>query len=182
MSATRAIARRGWLQPGALAALLLTSGGVHADDVAAVGPPPAVPPGGILAGIPLETLRATRERPLFVPSRRPPEAPPPPVAVEPSAPPPAPVEAQDPPPRFTLLGIIRSPKQGEAAVVLDDADHTSFNLKPGDGRRGWQVQSIAGTVVTLRNGERTLALTYREPPAQSGSVPGAAGPAPQDDQ
>ena len=164
-----------------LAAMLVLPAGVHADDTSV--PAPGSPQSdGVLAGIPLETLRATRERPLFVPSRRPAEAPPPQVAVEPSTPPPAPVQAEEPPPRFTLLGIIRSPKQGGAAVVLDDADHTSFNLKPGDNRRGWVVQSIAGNVVTLRNGERSFALTYPESQSQPVAATGAPGAPSQDDQ
>lgn len=175
--------RRDGVLLGLFAALFVASAGVHADDIPATNPAAAAPPAGVLAGIPLDTLRATRERPLFVPSRRPPEAPPQPVAIEPLAPPPPPAAAQAPPPRFTLLGIIRSPRQGGAAVVLDDADHTSFNLKPGDDRRGWVVKSIDGNVVTLRNGERTLALTYPEAPqSQPGMAPGAAGAAAQDDQ
>lgn len=174
--------RRKGVLPGLTAILLVASAGVYADDLPAADPAVA-PQAGVLAGIPLDTLRATRERPLFVPSRRPPEAPPQPVAVEPLAPPPPPVAVQDPPPRFTLLGIIRSPRQGGAAVVLDDTDHTSFNLKLGDDRRGWVVKSIDGTVVTLRNGERTLALTYPEPQSQPGMAPGApGGAAAQDDQ
>ena len=64
-------------------------------------------------------------------------------------------------------------------MVLDDADHTSFSLKPGDDRHGWVVQSIAGNVVTLKNGERTLALTYPETQGQPGIVPGAV---PQDNE
>ena len=171
-----------------LALLLATAAVADADDLPPADPAVAAPPEGVLAGIPLDTLRATRERPLFVPSRRAPEAPPPVAAVEPTTPPPppAPMLAQEPPPRFTLLGIIRSPGQGSAAVVSDEADHTSFTLKPGADRHGWVLQSIAGNVVTLKNGERAMALTYPEPQSRplAGAGPGAGAGAPssQDDE
>lgn len=122
----------------------------------------------MLAGIPLATLAATRERPLFIPSRRRPAAPPAQAELEPAMPPPPPAPAEEPPPRFTLLGIIRSPKNGGAAVVLDEADHSSVSLKPGDDRHGWVVQTVNGNVVTLKHGERVVTLTYPQPQTRPG--------------
>lgn len=154
-----------------LAALLAVASMARADDAVPPDPGAPAPEGGALAGIPLATLSATRERPLFVPARR---RPGPPVAQaepEPAAPPPPPPRADEPPPRLTLLGIIRSPKTGGAAVVLDETDHTSVSLKPGDDRHGWVVQGIDGNVVTLKNGERVVSLTYPEPQGRAG--PGA---------
>ena len=162
---------------GAIVAALLVAPGaaLAAADAAPPDPAASAPPGGALAGIPLATLNATRERPLFLPSRRRPEAPPAPPALEPVAlPPPAP-RAEEPPPRLTLLGIIRSPKTGGAAVVLDEADHTSVSLKPGDDRHGWVVQAIEGNTVTLKNGERVVSLTYPEAQSRPGLGIGPSG-------
>lgn len=155
---------------GLLAALLAASPMTQADEAAPADPAASAAAGGALAGIPLATLSATRDRPLFLPARRRPAPPPAQVALEPAPPPPLPV-AQEPPPRLTLLGIIRSRKTGGAAVVLDETDHTSLSLKPGDDRHGWVVQAIDGNIVTLKNGERVVRLTYPEPANRSG--PGA---------
>lgn len=165
--AARNHGRRGVPLATLLAALLVTLGTAWAEETSPADPATSAPEGGALADIPLATLSATRERPLFLPSRRPPQplaqAEPPPVMA--SAPPP---RAEEPPPRFTLLGIIRSRKAGGAAVVLDEADHTSVSLKAGDDRHGWVVQAIDGTTVTLRNGERVVTLTYPEPQNRTG--------------
>jgi hypothetical protein len=122
---------------GALAALLaLTPAFVTAADAAPLGevhrpPVPAAP----LAIQPLEGLRASRERPLFSPTRRPP--PPPPVAErrpEPPAPPP-------PPPNIALYAVVVDGDEARAVVrAAPGAD--VVRVRAGDDIGGWTVARI----------------------------------------
>src|SRR5881396_2769728 len=92
---------------GLAAALLVSSGARGANPPGAA---PRVdrsdPSGNPLWAIPLSALTATRERPLFLPSRR---APAPAVANTPvvaAPPPPSPAQPEQPP--LTLVGAIAS--------------------------------------------------------------------------
>jgi len=89
--------------------------------------------GNPLWAIPLSALTATRERPLFLPSRR---APAPAVAgmpvAAPAPPPPAPVEEQPP---LTLVGAIASETEG-FAVFLDQGTNNVIRLKIGQDHAG----------------------------------------------
>ena len=133
---------------------LMVGGGTA---IAAAGPSADV----FLAGAPLDTLTATRERPLFLPSRRPPTRGT--VTLIESAPPLGPAIV-DEPPRLTLLGIIRATAGSAAAVVMDEADRTSLSLRPGEGRRGWIVRSIGRDAVTLQKQQQTVTLTFLKAP------------------
>lgn len=104
----------------------------------------------------LASLNATRDRPLFTPTRRPP---PPKAVVAPAVPQAAPAVVEEPP-RLTLLGIIRSPDRGGSVVLMDEVAKSSLSLKTGEGRRGWIVQSLDNDGVTLAKGPRTVRLTY----------------------
>jgi general secretion pathway protein N len=135
------------------------------------------PSGNPLWAIPLSALTATRERPLFLPSRR---APAPvvantPVAVAPSPsspPPPPPVEEQPP---FVLVGAIASETEGYA-VFLDQATNSVIRLKTGQDHSGWVLQSVKGREATLQKDRRTTTLVLPVPGrALSAPVPGAPG-------
>src|SRR5262245_42616607 len=72
--------------------------------------PDHVPSGNPLWAIPLKNLSATRERPIFSASRRPP---PPAVKVAPYVPPSPPAKPAEPDtPRLSLLGTISSGEEG----------------------------------------------------------------------
>ncbi len=145
---TRRYARAG------LTAILLLAGLrvaalAQALEAASVTAPAARP---FLPDVPLSSLSATRDRPLFVPSRRAPSV--------------APMFAATPlhvdqPPGLTLLGIIRAPEGSGSAVVMDETNHTSVSLRLGDSRRGWVVRSIEAGAVMLQNRERTTRLTFQ---------------------
>lgn len=146
---------------------LLLCGLAAQAAMAADGVAPAVP--SFLANVPLATLDATRDRPIFLPARRPPAPP----AQAPAAPPiPAPVQARvDEPPRLTLLGIVRAPQSEGAAVVMDETDRTSLSLKPGESRRGWIVRAIGGDTVTLEKQDRTVRLSFAKAPPPAPLLP-----------
>jgi hypothetical protein len=102
-----------------------------------------------LAAPSLDRLSATRERPLFTPSRRAAPPPPPPVAST------APVESAAGPPRITLVGVVIG-VQGPRAVVNDTALNKIVRLRIGDEIDGWIVRQIDERLLVLsREGRST---------------------------
>jgi len=135
---------------------------------------PADPTGNPLWAIPLSSLTATRERPIFLPSRR---APAPAVAGTPVvvAPPPPPSTEPDQPP-LTLVGAIVGDSEG-FAVFLDQATNNVVRLKTGQDHMGWVLRSVKGREATLEKNKRTATLTLPVPTALSLGEP-ASVPAP----
>ncbi|HEY1545170.1 MAG TPA: hypothetical protein VGG01_22455 [Xanthobacteraceae bacterium] len=118
--------------------------------------------GNPLWAVPLSSLGATRERPLFSLSRRPPAprvatvvAPP---APSPSKPPPAPAR-----PSLVLVGTVSGPVGG-MAVFTDTATSTVVRLHTHEGHAGWILRSVNEREATLqKNGETAvLALPRRD--------------------
>ena len=135
------------------------------------------PSGNPLWAIPLSALTATRERPLFLPSRR---APAPaiantPVAVAPAPAAPPPAEPEQPP--LVLVGAIASETEGYA-VFLDQATNSVIRLKTGQDHSGWVLRSVKGREAVLQKDRRTTTLVLPVPGGvPSAAVPGApAGP------
>lgn len=121
----------------------------------------------------LEDLSATRDRPLFTPSRRPP----PPAQVE-AAPAPAPVVVEDKPivlgpPPFDLVGSAIG--EGMAfALLRNRATSVVVRVRSGDDAEGWRVGAIGlRTVALAREGRsETLALAAPQPLAVGAEVAG----------
>jgi general secretion pathway protein N len=130
-------------------------------DVGARQPPPG---GNPLWGIPISTLDATQERPIFSASRRPPM--PPVVAQRVVAPPPPPKPATPEQPLLTLVGTaIGTPKN--IAVVLDRATKTLVRLHVGEAASGWILRSIDSRTMTVEKNSQTVTVALPAP----GSVP-----------
>src|SRR5437764_1347922 len=132
------------------------------------------PSGNPLWAIPLSALTATRERPLFLPSRR---APAPAVAGTPvvAAPPPLPPAAAEPEqPPLTLVGAIASETEG-FAVFLDQATNNVIRLKTGQDHSGWVLRSVKGREATLQKDRLTATLVLPVPGALPSPVAGAPG-------
>ena len=141
-----------------------------------------------LWSIPLSALTATRTRPLFTPSRRPPA---PVVASVPVA---APRPAPPPPalpqhPNLTLVGTVAGENEG-VAVFIDTTTRDTVRLRTGEGHSGWILQSIERRAATLQKGEQTetlalpatapviSALPPPPPPPAPPPQPSASAPAP----
>lgn len=127
------------------------------------------PRGNPLWSMSLDSLTATRARPLFTPSRRPPvteEA-----APAPAAPPPPPAK---PSLQLTLLGTVVG-RQEAYGIFLDPSRPTPLNLRAGATHNGWMLTAVAEREATLRNGAEAVVLKmpYREPPP-----PASPGPRP----
>lgn len=131
--------------------------------------------GNPLWSIPLSSLPATQERPIFSASRRPPQR-----AV---AAPVQPVEAPPPPatepdrPALALIGAVVG--DGDAiAIFLDRTNQKIVRLRQGETHSGWALSSVQGREVTLKKAERseTIALQRPETPVAGAAAPGLPGP------
>jgi hypothetical protein len=134
---------------GLVAALVFGATPPRADDVA---PPPrhAAALDNPLAARPLDEFSATRDRPLFTRSRRPPAARIAPVA---AAPPPPP-----PPPKLALVGILV--EAGAASAVVRGApSEKAIHVHVGEEIDGWKVTRIAERQIELSQGERSVTFT-----------------------
>jgi len=138
-----------------------------------------VPGGNPLWGIPVSRLTATREHPLFAPTRRPP-----PVAavVAPAAPPvvqpPKPVEPDKP--QLSLLGTIAGSRLATGvALFMDSSTKAVLRLKAGDNHRGWTLRAVRPRQVELARGLDSAVLELPIPEMKPGAAASmAAAPAP----
>jgi general secretion pathway protein N len=110
-----------------------------------------------LWGIPLGSLAATRERPIFSPSRRPP---PPPVlaAVNPTSAKPPPKAAEPDHPLLSPVGMIVGGAES-IAVFVDQATNDVIRLRIGEGHDGWILRSVEGRKASFEKNRRTATLT-----------------------
>ena len=145
-------------------------------------PAPATTVGNPLDNVRLEDLRATRERPLFSPSRRPP--PPPAARVEAPPPPAPPIEekaaAIEPPP-FDLVGAVVG--EGVSYALLRNRTTSKVTrFRPGEDAEGWRVGVVSLRSVALERDGRKESLALAGPPATPQGDPGAevAGEPPDD--
>jgi general secretion pathway protein N len=121
--------------------------------------------------IPLSALTATRERPLFSVSRRPP-----PTAVEAAAPPPrAPDPAPSAPalperPALTLIGTIVSPSTS-VAMLRDTATQAVTRLRDGEATSGWLLKTVKLRSVIIEKGDQSTTLELPKPLDTPGEQP-----------
>jgi hypothetical protein len=110
-------------------------------------------PGSPLWAVSLDLLPATRDRPLFSPSRRPP--PPPPVSgrIETVAAIPAPSR----PPSVVLLGIVADP-DGTWALVRAGGSDKIMHARLGDDIAGWKVSEIESRRLVLSSDDRSVSF------------------------
>jgi hypothetical protein len=133
-------------------------------DAARVGREPR---GNPLWAISLELLSTTRERPIFMPSRRPP-APPTAVADPPRAqvvPPPAEPERLG----LALIGAVTGRAAG-IAVFLDETTKDVVRLRIGDNHSGWILRSVNGREVIVEKGGERISLALPAAADQDGVV------------
>lgn len=135
------------------------------DDAAAAERAPLR--GNPLWAIPLDSLRATRERPVFAEARRPPA-----VAVvdrpRAVAPPPPPEPADPEPPALTLVGTIVGSEE-TIAVFVAPAGGDVLRLRIGEEGLGWTLSSIDSRTAVFKNGNHEVTLSLPKPEVGSGA-------------
>jgi hypothetical protein len=102
-----------------------------------------------LAAQPLDQLSATRDRPLFSPTRRPPT--PPPFVIAAPLPP-------APPPVVTLLGVVMDGEEARAIIRAGPAASV-MRVRIGDDVDGWKVGQIESQRLVLLLDDRTATFT-----------------------
>jgi general secretion pathway protein N len=108
--------------------------------------------------IPLDSLTATRQKPIFSPSRRPP-----PIAAAPFVQAtPAPAAERPSRPPFSLVGAIAGEHDG-IAILVDDATKLVVRLKTGESHSGWALRKVSRREVILQRNQETAVLSL--PPA-----------------
>jgi hypothetical protein len=121
--------------------------------------------GNPLWAVPLTGLTATRDRPLFSASRRPPV-----VALPPAQPPKREALAPPPPerPLLTLIGTIVS--RGASLAMLQGSSAEAISrLRLGQENDGWRVRGIGLRSIMVEKGDRSVELALPRPneaPAQ----------------
>jgi general secretion pathway protein N len=104
-----------------------------------------------LAAQPLDYLSATRDRPLFLRSRRPPA--PPPSVVKRVEPPPPPI----PPPSVVLLGVVAD-DNGAFAIVRFESGNNVIRAHVGEEIEGWNVTEIESRRLVLSRDGRSVSF------------------------
>jgi hypothetical protein len=118
-----------------------------------------------LWGVPLTQLSATRDRPIFSSSRRPPPSA---VVAEPVFVKPAPPRKKEvEPPQLFLVGTIASDDEG-FAIFIDQSTKAALRLKVGEDYQGWKLRSIQGREVTMEKDQQAAVLALPQPGGQSG--------------
>ncbi|MDE2469694.1 MAG: hypothetical protein KGL35_13400 [Bradyrhizobium sp.] len=116
--------------------------------------------------IPLTQLSATRDRPIFSPSRRPEPvaAAADPVIVKPPA-----RKKEIEPPRLLLVGTIASIDES-FGIFIDQSTQAALRLKVGDDYQGWKLTTILAREVTMGKDDRSAVLALPQPGGRTGEV------------
>jgi hypothetical protein len=144
--------------------------GANNEAQAGAGPSAAETPpaGNPLWAIPVSKLSATRDRPLFSPSRLPRT---PAVA---AAPEPLPVAAATPAPpetpSFTLVGTIIG-ETSRIAILFDETSKTATGVREGEQTAGWTLRSVDARSAVMEGNSRLVTLDLPEPTAEGSPAP-----------
>jgi hypothetical protein len=114
-----------------------------------------VPTGNPLWSIALPTLTATREHPIFSPSRRPPAV----IVPVTSAVVRVPTQVREPELlQLALVGTIVGDKEG-FGVFVDDSTKGVLRLRAGDSYRGWRLRAVRSREATLEKDDQVKTLS-----------------------
>jgi general secretion pathway protein N len=135
---------------------------------------PAAARANPLWAVPLETLRATRERPVFSETRRPPVvAMAEPIRIAEVVPESEPAEPE--PPSLTLIGTVVG-LDTNVGIFLDAAEHEIVRLRIGEAGSGWTLRRVDPKATTLEKDNREVTLSLPAPDTLSGSDGGGTDP------
>jgi general secretion pathway protein N len=134
-----------------------TRGESNPAAIDSAGPP--VPTGNPLWSIALPTLTATREHPIFSPSRRPPAV----IVPVTSAAVRVPTQVREPELlQLALVGTIVGDKEG-FGVFVDNTTKNVVRLRAGDGYQGWTLRAVRSREATLEKDDQVKTLSLPRP-------------------
>jgi hypothetical protein len=118
-----------------------------------------------LWAMPLKQFSATRDRPIFLPSRRPPA---PQVAVAPPSRVVAvPKEPERPP--LSLVGTIVG-DEDKFGIFVDQSTKAVIRLRVGEDFGGWNLRSIQGREASLEKNQKTVVLALPQPSSSEAAI------------
>jgi hypothetical protein len=120
-----------------------------------------------LWGMPMKQFSVTRERPIFLPSRRPPAPPPSAITVAKVASPPKPKEPEQP--QLSLVGTI-SGDDAKFGIFIDQATNAVVRLKLGEDFQGWQLRSVQGRGVAFEKNQQSFVVSLPQPGFSQASI------------
>jgi hypothetical protein len=120
-----------------------------------------------LWGMPVKQFSVTRERPIFLPSRRPPAPPPSAITVAKVVAPPKPKEPEQP--QLSLVGTI-SGDDAKFGIFIDQATNAVVRLKLGEDFQGWQLRSVQGRGVTFQKNQQSFVVSLPQPGFSQASI------------
>lgn len=119
-----------------------------------------------LWAMPLKQFTVTRERPIFLPSRRQPAPPPSTVAVAKIVVP-KPKEPEQPP--LSLVGTIAGDDE-KFGIFVDQSNKAVLRLRVGEDFQGWKLQSVQGRETTFQKNQLTFVVALPPPGLSQPSV------------
>jgi general secretion pathway protein M len=128
---------------------------------------PSDEPANPLAAQPLEDLSATRDQPLFAPTRRPPAPPPAPPEPAPLAEAPVRTPLPPEPPAVIFYGVVM--EEGNARAILRGPGNESVRVRIGDKVGEWTVTQLDRRQMVLSLDDRSKVFTLFSKGKQSGS-------------
>jgi len=160
---TKATVPSNWSEPTTTVVEVTIPPAPSKPEVSAVARPLGANP---LWAMPLTQFTITRERPLFLPSRRPP-APPPSAVTVAKVVVPKPKEPEQP--QLSLVGTIAS-DEDKFGIFVDQSSKAVLRLRVGEDFQGWKLQSVQGRETTFQKNQLTFVVALPQPGLSQPSV------------
>ena len=119
-----------------------------------------------LWAMPLKLFATTRERPIFLPSRRPPS---PPLSVVTVAKVVVPKPKEPEQPQLSLVGTIAG-DEDKFGIFVDQSTKAVLRLRQGEDFQGWKLQSVQGRETTFQKNQLTFVVALPQPGLSQASV------------
>ena len=119
-----------------------------------------------LWAMPLKLFSSTRDRPIFLPSRRP-LAPPAAAVTVAEVAVPKPREPEQP--KLSLVGTIAS-EEDKFGIFIDQSTKNVLRLKLGEDFQGWRLQSVQSRETTFQKNQLTYVVALPQPGLSQASI------------
>lgn len=120
-----------------------------------------------LWAMPIKQFSTTRDRPIFLPSRRPPAPPASAVTVAKAIVPPKPKEPEQP--QLSLVGTI-SGDDDKFGIFIDQSTKAVLRLRVGEEFQGWKLQSVQGREAAFQKDQLSFVVALPQPGLSQPSV------------
>jgi hypothetical protein len=120
-----------------------------------------------LWAMPIKQFSATRDRPIFLPSRRPPAPLAPVVTVAKAIVVPKPKEPERP--QLSLVGTILG-DEDKFGIFIDQVTKAVLRLRLGEDFQGWKLQSVQGGEATFQRNQLSFVVALPQPALSQPSI------------